>query len=324
MFDLFAMFLSSITSFLLPIFASYKALKTSDPAQLTAWLMYWVVFNCCLLAESWVSFILVWIPFYGYIRFFFFLYLILPQTQGARTLYEERIHPFLEENEGSIDKLIATTHQRLRAAGSSYLLKAIDYLKTNILGLPRSEPPPPPPPAGPSGYTQSLLARFSVPTARLPAAAYSGNDFYNMLAGAVSAAAGGGSRAAGNDSAPLIPSDLRGSAEKMTFIAAQRERLNVLLTALDREAQELQRADAEQHTSRDDTRSRSRSSGSGLSKSRSETDFEKVEAESGDEDGGDGSLRRRQVPGGGPAGSSWIPWGWTAGAGATKSSSREG
>ena len=51
---------SSIASFLFPIFASYKALKSSDPAQLTPWLMYWVVFSCCLLAESWVSFILMW------------------------------------------------------------------------------------------------------------------------------------------------------------------------------------------------------------------------------------------------------------------------
>lgn len=51
---------SSIASFLFPIFASYKALKTSDPAQLVPWLMYWVVFSCCLLAESWVYFILAW------------------------------------------------------------------------------------------------------------------------------------------------------------------------------------------------------------------------------------------------------------------------
>ncbi|RCI17312.1 hypothetical protein L249_2613 [Ophiocordyceps polyrhachis-furcata BCC 54312] len=316
MFDLFAMLLSSITSFLFPIFASYKALKTSDPAQLTPWLMYWVVFNCCLLAESWVSFILAWIPFYGYIRFFFFLYLILPQTQGARIIYEQRIHPFLEENEGTIDKLIATTHQRLRTAGSTYLRKVIDYLKTNILGLPRTEQPPPSPPSGPAGYTQSLLARFSVPTARLPAATYTGNDFYNMLANAVSAAAG---RAA-TDSGPLIPPDLRGSAEKMSFIAAQRERLNILLSALDREAQELQRADADAaDANRDEAgSSRRRPSGGGLSKSRSETDFEKVEAESGDEDG-DGTLRRRQVPAG--ASGSWIPWAW---AGSTaKGSSHE-
>jgi hypothetical protein len=51
---------SSIASFLFPIFASYKALKTSDPAQLTPWLMYWVVFSCFLLAESWVGFVLSW------------------------------------------------------------------------------------------------------------------------------------------------------------------------------------------------------------------------------------------------------------------------
>lgn len=51
---------SSVASFLFPIFASYKALKTSDPAQLTPWLMYWVVFGCGLLVESWTSFILNW------------------------------------------------------------------------------------------------------------------------------------------------------------------------------------------------------------------------------------------------------------------------
>jgi hypothetical protein len=60
MFDLPAMLLSSVASFLFPIFASYKALKTADPAQLTPWLMYWVVLSCFLLAESWVYFIVSW------------------------------------------------------------------------------------------------------------------------------------------------------------------------------------------------------------------------------------------------------------------------
>lgn len=50
----------SLASFLLPIFASYKALKTSDPAQLTPWLMYWVVFACALLVESWTEWVLYW------------------------------------------------------------------------------------------------------------------------------------------------------------------------------------------------------------------------------------------------------------------------
>ncbi len=45
---------------LFPIFASYKALRTSDPAQLTPWLMYWVVLSSVLLVESWTVFILGW------------------------------------------------------------------------------------------------------------------------------------------------------------------------------------------------------------------------------------------------------------------------
>lgn len=51
---------SSIPTFVFPVFASYKALKTSDPALLTPWLMYWVVLACALLFESWTGFILYW------------------------------------------------------------------------------------------------------------------------------------------------------------------------------------------------------------------------------------------------------------------------
>jgi hypothetical protein len=51
---------SSIASFLFPLFASYKALKTGDPSQLTPWLMYWVVLSCVLLVESWTEWFLVW------------------------------------------------------------------------------------------------------------------------------------------------------------------------------------------------------------------------------------------------------------------------
>jgi len=51
---------SSVASFLFPLFASYKALKTWDPAELTPWLMYWVVLSCALLAEAWLGWFLVW------------------------------------------------------------------------------------------------------------------------------------------------------------------------------------------------------------------------------------------------------------------------
>ncbi|KAJ6439752.1 pathogenicity protein [Purpureocillium lavendulum] len=325
MFDIFAMLLSSIASFLFPIFASYKALKTSDPAQLTPWLMYWVVFSCCLLVESWFNFILFWIPFYGYLRLLFFLYLILPQTQGARVIYEEKIHPFLEENENSIDEFIASSHNRLKAAGSTYFRQAIEYLKTNILGLPPSEQPPVQEAPGPQGYTQSLLARFSVPTTRW-GGVNTGNDFYNFLASAVTAAAGAGSGSTptgASRSGSLIPPNLREQGEKLSYLAAQRERINMALSALEREEQEVQRGGRDVYpgafSSRapgaDDDEPTQRP-GSGLTKSRSETDFEKVEAESGAED--EGNLRHRQGPGG-----SWMPWGWGTGTDTGTSSARE-
>ncbi|KAG5997750.1 hypothetical protein E4U54_002316 [Claviceps lovelessii] len=322
MFDLFGMLLSSIASFLFPIFASYKALKTSDPSQLTPWLMYWVVFSICLLVESWFSFILFWIPFYGYIRLFFFLYLILPQTQGARVLYESKVHPFLQENENTIDEFIASAHDRIKTAGMAYFRQAVEYLKTNVLNLPPSEQhatPAESASAAPRGYTQSytqsLLARFSVPTAGWTGAANSGNDFYNLLASAVSAGAGlGGGPGApsASSSGTFVPPHLRDSAERMDFIAAQRERLHIVLGALDREAQQIQR-DGNTLGGEDGVTHRSPSGSSlfsGLSKSRSETDFEKVEAESGAED--EVYLRRRQVS---SSGSGWMPWGWSNTAG---------
>ena len=257
------------------------------------------------------------IPFYGYLRLLFFLYLILPQTQGARVLYEEKIHPFLEDNENGIDDFIATAHDRLKAAGITYFKRAIEYLKTNVLNLPPSEPEPTAAEvtaAGSQSYTSSLLARFSIPAARWAGAANTGNDFYNLLANAVSAATsagglvGGGSCRSMTDSGTLLPPHLRGSAEKMTFIAAQRERLNIVLRALDREAQQIQQGNVSEEEETTQRPPSGLSMFSGLSKSRSETDFEKVEAESGTED--EGTLRRRNPPSASGSSGSWMPWGW--------------
>merc|ERR1712000_185022 len=208
---------------------------------------------------------------------------ILPQTQGARRIYEEKIHPWLEENETQIDDFIASAHERLTAAGIAYLKLAIEQFKTKVLGLPPSEQASPPPEPAQS-YTQSLLSRFSVPAAR-----WTGDA----------------------NNSTVIPPHLRDSNERMTFISAQRDRLNILLTALDREAQDLRsetqraqtraahrRAPSMSYDGTEDDEPTQRppsglSGWSGMSKSRSETDFERIDAESGTED--DGTVRRRNM-----------------------------
>lgn len=297
---------------------------------------------------------------------------MLPQTQGARVIYEEHIHPRLAEHEPAIEELIASAHDRLRAAGLAYLQRAVEYLRTHLLGLPPAPAPAsstPPAAHAPHSYTQSLLARFALPSPRWKTPGIGGDagsgtgtgttsqglttDFYNLLASAVASATRPATAAATISSAPsssssLIPDAIRaaGAAARLSFIQAQRERLRVLLSALDREAaaeeaarkQQLQQQQQQQQSENGDedegaksTRSMSGTSeASGLSKrSRSEGDFEKVdvcddedeeedEYEGGVEAGGvagrDGGrgVRRR---GGWESAGEWLSWGWGGGGG---------
>ena len=331
--------------------------------------MYWSVLSCALLVESWLEFILWWIPFYSYLRLFFLLYLVLPQTQGARYLYETYLHPYLEENETQIEDFIASAHDRLRTAGMAYLRQAVELVKTKMLGMPPSEPSPEEvrAKAAPQGYTQALLARFSVPATRWASqgAGNAGTEFYNLLAGAVSAAtgasglaaaggssSGGGARSAQgaggiSSSGTLIPDNIRGSQEKMSFIASQRERLAFVINALDREAKALQSGEQDADRARpsslsldgSDNNNNNNNNNNGasgferppsghsvwsaLSKSRSEVDFEKIEAESASEEDENGLRRRAEAstPGsnGGRAGWSFLGWGTVGGATGTAS-----
>ncbi|KAL5606525.1 hypothetical protein BROUX41_002928 [Berkeleyomyces rouxiae] len=334
MFDLFANLLSTVASFLFPLYASYKALKTSDPASLTPWLMYWVVFGCLMLVESWTYWFFSWVPFYGYFRLGFILYLMLPQTQGARYMYETYIAPYLQQNESSIEEFIANAHEVALTVGLKYVKKAIEYARVQLLGLPPTEPdapaPTPPAPANGQSYTHMLLSRFTIPNARgassVPTSGTgtSAGDFYNLLASAVSAVSGAASSGTSSrsaqyassstagmtSSATLIPPDLRDTQEKMNFIKAQRERLNIVLQALEKEAVQLQRQNGRDGTRTPGSDFNDDSDRSGLSKSRSETDFVKIDAESGDENG----VRKRANAGG------WTPWGWNSGEGGAKSS----
>jgi receptor expression-enhancing protein 1/2/3/4 len=290
------------------------------------------------------------IPLYPWIRAGFLLYLIAPQTQGARVLYQDYIDPFLQEHETAIEDFISSAHERVKASSLSYLKQGIELLKQHLLGLP-PQPSPPPPPANLS-YAQALIARFNIPNVRpaFPLASAgapttsTATDFYTLLASAVSAAT---STTAGHqqssstqqnrdlsNSGTLIPPTIHGT-ERMSFIAAQRERLSILLSALDKEAQTIKvesvRRSSSSHnlsnmhfdgssssngSGEDAEQTRPASAMSGLSKSRSELDFERIEA---DDEHSDDARRlatafNRQSSGA----SSWLPWSWSSKPAATE------
>ena len=273
--------------------------------------MYWVVISLFTLAESWTWFILSWLPFYSLFRLALLSYLVLPQTQGARLLYTSYVHPFLAQHEAEIDEMISRGHDRAKAAGLQWLKRAIDYVKQNVLGMQPKAQSFPPKEGG--SYAQSLLSRFYVPSARAAAAPTMGavQDFYGLLSAATGQTSRTGNGAHMSSSGTLVPRGIESNDEKMTFLATQREKLRVLLSALDREASELgnQGGPASEDAIRRDVERRlgdDLAYGEGLRKRGSESEFDTI-----DRDEAPRSAKAGKAGGG----SSWIPWGWGAEAG---------
>ncbi|KAJ6169403.1 hypothetical protein N7497_002246 [Penicillium chrysogenum] len=254
MFGIFADLMSSVITILFPVFASYKALRSSDPSQLAPWLMYWVVLSVILLVESWTVFIIGWFPFYSWIRLGFMAYLVLPQTQGARTLYQDYVDPFLTHHEREIEEMIGNTHERAKALGLQYFYQAIDLIREKVLGLPRNAP-------------RHLLSQVPLPTR---------SRYYRVLSTAVGSVTSGKSREARDQelsaSGNLLQRQMQSmsGAEKAHFISSQRELLDHLRSTLTQEEQSSPRGGLEA----DDL-----AYGVPLRKNRSENSFEVVDDE---------------------------------------------
>jgi hypothetical protein len=256
--------------------------------------MYWVVISLLITTESFLWFILSWIPFYSWFRLILHLYLVLPGKQGATHLYQDYVHPFLAEHENDIDTFISEAHEKAKAAGLQYFKQAVEWAKVNVMGMqPR---PPTPPPSRQGSYAQQLFSRFNLPSAREGIAAPAG-DFVGLLASALqyTTSAGGSREVQAQDlseSGTLIPPELSSNAERMTYISTQRERLRILLSAFDREAYNLASAPEPGVPL-----AREKSYDSGLSKSRSDADFDKIEREE--------AQAAKQAQG------AWMPWSWS-------------
>ncbi|KAB8230326.1 hypothetical protein ETB97_006718 [Aspergillus alliaceus] len=277
MFGIIADLLSSVVTILFPIFASFKALRSSHPSQLAPWLMYWVVLSAILMAESWTVWILGWIPFYSWIRLFFFSYLVLPQTQGAQILYQTYVDPFLAQHERAIEEFIGRSHERAKALGLQYFYQALDWIRENVFHLPAQQAAAAPPPAtGPAAYAQSLLSRFNIPTAAggNASAPSQGTDWLSAIGSAVSSMASTGKTPEAraeelSASGSFLPREVASMSrdDKAKYLANQRDMLEVMRNALAKEEQNL-------HGRDDDL-----AYGSSLRKNRSDNSFDHIQPE---------------------------------------------
>lgn len=85
--------LSNIAGFLIPGYYSLLALETKTSKDDTQLLTYWVVFAFLNVVEFWSKAILYWIPFYYLFKTVFLVYIGVPSTGGAVTIYNAVIRP---------------------------------------------------------------------------------------------------------------------------------------------------------------------------------------------------------------------------------------
>lgn len=246
-------------------------------------------------------------PFYSWFRLFFLLYLVLPQTQGAKLLYLTYFEPWIVHHERQIDDFIGQTHQRLEQLGLGYMNIVIEWIREKVLG--QSSPQShniasaaAPGTAGYVNYASDLLSRFAMPAARTSAApavqagAGAGTSVLGMLSSAAGAALGSGLGASASTNtlrgvppsaqAPASPnqdsflSNLSAmpTDQKSTYITSQRDRLTAMLKALDREQQSVDLAYGAETVSRSSgRRPPSSQSGGAFSKSHSEQSFDNID-----------------------------------------------
>lgn len=95
--------------------------------------MYWVVISLQFSFEAYFGFVISVLPFFQMFRFFFILWLALPQTQGASQIYVNHISPFLEHHESHIDSYVYTAHEKVVTVGSGYLARLVHCAREYVL-----------------------------------------------------------------------------------------------------------------------------------------------------------------------------------------------
>jgi receptor expression-enhancing protein 5/6 len=134
--------LCNVVGFVYPAFKSFKAIENKVRGEDTQWLIYWVVFAFFSIIEVFVDVLLYWIPFYYAFKLAFLLWAMLPQTRGAKFLYDSFLRDFLKKNESKIDAALndakrsaATVASEVAGAAaeisSAGLSAAADYARTN-------------------------------------------------------------------------------------------------------------------------------------------------------------------------------------------------
>lgn len=136
--------LCSIIGFVYPAYQSLLAVENKNKGDDVQWIVYWVLYTFFSLIETFQNFILYWIPFYYAFKLALLLWAMLPQTRGAKFLYDNFLKDFLKKTGDApsrIDAAVAESRMVRGACGESWdrTLCIIRSLSYDFLALYPSE-----------------------------------------------------------------------------------------------------------------------------------------------------------------------------------------
>lgn len=89
-----------------------RAIDSQDKDDDKVWLTYWIVFGMFTVLETFFGFIFWFIPYWSWIRLGLFIWLLLPNFNGAQIIYENVLKVLLRNNKDLIQhytELISTS-----------------------------------------------------------------------------------------------------------------------------------------------------------------------------------------------------------------------
>merc|ERR1711862_682598 len=104
----------------------FEAIEGPNKKEVTQWLIYWVVYVFFSIIEVFVDFLLYWIPFYYTFKMAFLVWAMLPQTKGAKYLYDSFLKDFLKKNESKIDKALSDAKKKASLIASEAGAATVD------------------------------------------------------------------------------------------------------------------------------------------------------------------------------------------------------
>ena len=105
-----------------PMIKSIETIQNGEDEATKKWLSFWTVFGIFQTLEMFIGFILNFIPYYSIVRLLFFLFLMLPQTNGSKIIYDSVFQPFLKKHQKEIEEFV----QKVTTQASEYQKDFVD------------------------------------------------------------------------------------------------------------------------------------------------------------------------------------------------------